>query len=73
MFVHSFTFFLYSFTDPHGPHGDDFDWEDESELSDSQSEDDFVPVNDSDENLAEYATPPVSTLPGGRGGTIHGA
>ncbi|XP_047494036.1 uncharacterized protein LOC125042447 [Penaeus chinensis] len=52
--------FSYSFTDPNVPLGDDFDWEDnnESELSGSESEDDFVPLTDmsidSGENLAEH-------------------
>jgi len=54
-------FFSNSSTDPH--FGDDSDWEgsdseDESELSDCESEEDFVPLDDtsldSDENLAEY-------------------
>lgn len=53
--------FSNSSTDPH--FGDDSDWEgsdseDESELSDCESEEDFVPLDDtsldSDENLAEY-------------------
>jgi len=79
--------FSNSSTDPH--FGDDSDWEgsdseDESELSDCESEEDFVPLGDtsldSDENLAEYVrrrrarTAPVSPpLFGGRGRTSYGA
>ncbi|ROT74363.1 putative piggyBac transposable element-derived protein 4-like [Penaeus vannamei] len=74
-------------SDPH--FGDDSDWEgsdseDESELSDCESEEDFVPLDDtsldSDENLAEYVrrrrartAPGISSFVWRKRGTSHGA
>lgn len=69
LFSQKSPFFLYSFNDPHIPHGDNSDWEgsdpeDEPKLSNSESEDNFAPLNDtsidSDENIAiEIAMPLV--------------